>query len=323
MSKFKVVLTDNIFPDLIIEREMLDKVDAELIEVTDPATLANEVKDADAVINTYAEITPEIINGMEKCRMIIRNGIGVNTINVDACNEKGIMVGNIPTYCIEEVATHAITLMLTLNRKVFMYNQSVRSGVWDVKKGMPIESVVGATLGLVGFGRIPRLINDRAQALGMKVLAYDPFVTAENAAETGATKAEIDQIIAESDFISIHCPLTPDTKGMFDYAAFKAMKDNAYIINTARGPVINEEDLVKALSEGLIGGAGLDVLMEDKGQTDHPLYAFDNVIITPHAAWYSETAILRRRTQTVESVIEVLEGREPHSFLNKNKIKNA
>ncbi len=323
MSKFKVVLTDNIFPDLIIEREMLDKVDAELIEVTDPATLANEVKDADAVINTYAEMTPEIINGMEKCRMIIRNGIGVNTINVDACNEKGIMVGNIPTYCIEEVATHAITLMLTLNRKVFMYNQSVRSGVWDVKKGMPIESVVGATLGLVGFGRIPRLINDRAQALGMKVLAYDPFVTAENAAETGATKAEIDQIIAESDFISIHCPLTPDTKGMFDYAAFKAMKDNAYIINTARGPVINEEDLVKALSEGLIGGAGLDVLMEDKGQTDHPLYAFDNVIITPHAAWYSETAILRRRTQTVESVIEVLEGREPHSFLNKNKIKNA
>lgn len=321
MSKFKVVLTDNIFPDLIIEREMLDKVDAELIEVTDPATLADEVKDADAVINTYAEMTPDIINGMEQCRMIIRNGIGVNTIDVDTCNEKGIMVGNIPTYCIEEVATHAISLMLTLNRRIFLYNDSVRSGVWDVKKGTPINSVVGATLGLVGFGRIPRLINERAKALGMNVLAYDPFVTAENAAEAGATKAEMDQIIAESDFISIHCPLTPDTKGMFNYDAFKAMKDSAYIINTARGPVINEPDLVKALEENLIGGAGLDVLMEDKGQTDHPLYAFDNVIITPHAAWYSEQAILRRRTQTVESVIEVLEGREPHSFLNKGKMK--
>lgn len=319
MSKYKVVLTDNIFPDLIIEREMLDKVDAELIEVTDPSTLADEVKDADAVINTYAEMTPEIIGGMEKCKMIIRNGIGVNTINVDACNEKGIMVGNIPTYCIEEVATHAITLMLTLNRKIFHYNKSVRSGVWDVKKGMPIQSVVGATLGLVGFGRIPRLINDRAQALGMNVLAYDPFVTAENAAEAGATKAEMDQIIAESDFISIHCPLTPDTKGMFDYDAFKAMKDSAYIINTARGPVINEPDLVRALEDGLIGGAGLDVLMEDKGQKEHPLYAFENVIITPHAAWYSETAILRRRTQTVDSVIEVLAGREPTSYLNKGK----
>ena len=153
----------------------------------------------------------------------------------------------------------------------------------------------------------------------MNVLAYDPFVTAENAAEAGATKAEMDQIIAESDFISIHCPLTPDTKGMFDYDAFKAMKDSAYIINTARGPVINEPDLVRALEDGLIGGAGLDVLMEDKGQKEHPLYAFENVIITPHAAWYSETAILRRRTQTVDSVIEVLAGREPTSYLNKGK----
>ena len=321
MSKFKVVLTDNIFPDLDIENEMLSKVDAELVEVTDLANLANEVKDADAVINTYAQMTPEIIGGMDKCKLIIRNGIGVNTIDVDACNAKGIMVANIPTYCIEEVATHAITLMLTLNRKIFLYNRTVREGIWDVKEGMKINSVVGATLGLVGFGRIPRLINDRAQALGMKVLAYDPFVTAENAAEAGATKAEMDQIIAESDFISIHCPLIPDTRGMFNYDAFKAMKDSAYLINTARGPIVNEPDLVRALEEGLIGGAGLDVLMEDKGQTEHPLYKFENCIITPHAAWYSETSILRRRTQTVDSVIEVLTGSgEPHSFLNKGKM---
>lgn len=321
MSKFKVVLTDNIFPDLDIENEMLSKVDAELVEVTDLANLANEVKDADAVINTYAQMTPEIIGGMDKCKLIIRNGIGVNTIDVDACNTKGIMVANIPTYCIEEVATHAITLMLTLNRKIFLYNRTVREGIWDVKEGMKINSVVGATLGLVGFGRIPRLINDRAQALGMKVLAYDPFVTAENAAEAGATKAEMDQIIAESDFISIHCPLIPDTRGMFNYDVFKAMKDSAYLINTARGPIVNEPDLVRALEEGLIGGAGLDVLMEDKGQTEHPLYKFENCIITPHAAWYSETSILRRRTQTVDSVIEVLTGSgEPHSFLNKGKM---
>ncbi|MDG2088899.1 MAG: C-terminal binding protein [Arenicellaceae bacterium] len=321
MSTFKIVLTDNIFPDLIIEREMLAKVDAELIEVTDPSKLAEEVKDADAVINTYAELTADIIGGMQKCRLIIRNGIGVNTIDVDACNENGIMVGNIPTYCIEEVATHAITLMLTLNRKLFLYNDSVRSGVWDVKKGSPIQSVVGATLGLVGFGRIPRLINERALALGMKVLAYDPFVSAEDAAAVGAQKAEIDEVISDSDFISIHCPLTPDTRGMFNYEAFKAMKDSAYLINTARGPVINEPDLVRALEENLIGGVGLDVLMEDRGQTDHPLYAFDNVIITPHAAWYSEQSILRRRTQTVESVMEVLQDREPNSYLNKGKLK--
>ena len=320
MSKFKVVLTDNIFPDLIIEREMLDKIDAELVEVTDLATLADEVKDADAVINTYAQMTPEIIGGMEKCKLIIRNGIGVNTIDQDACNAKGIMIANIPTYCIEEVATHAISLMLTLNRKLFQYNASVRSGVWDVKVGNPIQSVVGATLGLVGFGRIPRLINDRAQALGMNVLAFDPFLSAEQVAETGATKAEMEQILAESDFISIHSPLTPDTRGMFNYEAFQKMKDDAYLINTARGPIVNEEDLARALKDGIIGGAGLDVLMEDKGHKEHILYEFDNVIITPHAGWYSETSIIRRRTQTVDSVIEVLNGSgEPHSFLNRGK----
>ena len=210
--------------------------------------------------------------------------------------------------------------MLTLNRKLFQYNSSVRSGVWDVKVGNPIQSVVGATLGLVGFGRIPRLINDRAQALGMNVLAFDPFLSAEQVAETGATKAEMDQILEESDFISIHSPLTPDTRGMFNYEAFQKMKDDAYLINTARGPIVNEEDLARALKDGIIGGAGLDVLMEDKGHKEHILYEFDNVIITPHAGWYSETSIIRRRTQTVDSVIEVLNGSgEPHSFLNRGK----
>jgi D-3-phosphoglycerate dehydrogenase len=322
MSKFKVVLTDNIFPDLDIERKMLAAVDAELIEVTDPATLADEVKDADAVINTYAQLEPELIEGMKKCRLIIRNGIGLNTIDVDTCNKKGIMVGNIPTYCIEEVATHAIAHMLTLNRKMLTYDKSVRTGVWDVKKGLPIHSVVGAVLGLVGFGKIPRLVNERAKALGMKVIAYDPFVTAEDAASVGAEKVEMDEILKRSDFISIHCPLTPDTRGMFDYEAFKKMKDTAYLINTARGPIINEPELVKALEEGIIGGAGLDVLMDDHGGAGNPLFKFDNVVLTPHAAWYSEESMMRRRTQTVDSVIEVLEGRVPFSFVNKDKISS-
>ena len=320
MSRFKVVLTDNIFPDLDIEREMLKNVDAQLVEVTDPKTLADEMKDADAVINTYAQLEAEMIEGMDHCRLVIRNGIGLNTIDVDACNRKGIMVGNIPTYCIEEVATHAVAHILTLNRKMIPYDKSVRTGVWDVKKGIPIHSVVGATLGLVGFGKIPRLVATRAMALGMNIITYDPFVSAEEAKSAGAEKVEMDDLLAKSDFISIHCPLTPDTRGMFDYAAFQAMKDGAYIINTARGPIINEPDLVRALEDGLIGGAGLDVLMDDHGGAGNPLFRFDNVVRTPHAAWYSEESILRRRTQTVESVIEVLEGREPFSFVNRDKL---
>lgn len=321
MSQFKVVLTDNIFPDLDIEREMLVKVNADLVEVTDPSTLAEEIKDADAVINTYAQLTADMIEGMDHCRLVIRNGIGVNTIDVEACNRKGIMVGNIPTYCIEEVATHAITHMLTLNRKMIPYDKSVRTGVWDVKKGIPIHSVVGATVGLVGFGKIPRLVAVRAQALGMKVIAFDPYVEKDDAAAVDVELVDMDTLLARSDFISIHCPLTPDTRGMFDYTAFQKMKDSAYLINTARGPIINEPDLVRALEEGLIGGAGLDVLMDDHGGAGNPLFTFDNVVLTPHAAWYSEESIVRRRTQTVESVIEVLEGREPFSFVNRKTIQ--
>ena len=320
MSTFKVVLTDNIFPDLDIEKKMLSKVDAELVLAKDLADLAEQVKDADAVINTYIQMKPELIDGMSKCRLIIRNGIGVNTIDVDTCNKKGIMVANIPTYCLDEVATHAVALMLTLNRKISILDKSVHAGVWDVKKATPVTSLQESTLGLVGFGKIPRLVCEKARAFGMQVVAYDPYVDAEGAREAGARKVELDELITTSDYISIHCPLTPDTRGMFNYEAFTAMKESAYIINTARGPIINEPDLVRALEDGQIAGAGLDVLMEDKISLDNPLLKFDNVIITPHAAWYSEESILRRRTQTVESVIEVLEGREPHSFLNRKAL---
>ncbi|MDF1568959.1 MAG: NAD(P)-dependent oxidoreductase [Spirochaetaceae bacterium] len=138
----------------------------------------------------------------------------------------------------------------------------------------------------------------------------------------GAEKVEMDEILKRSDFISVHCPLTPDTRGMFDYEAFKKMKDTAYLINTARGPVINEPELVKALEEDIIGGAGLDVLMDDHGGAGNPLFKFENVVLTPHAAWYSEESMMRRRTQTVDSVIEVLEGRVPFSFVNKDKISS-
>ena len=320
MSKFKVVLTDNIFPDLIMEREMLAKVDAELIEVTESANVGPECEDADAVIDTYEQIPAEMIEKMTKCKLIIRNGIGVNTIDVDACTKKGIMVANVPTYCLDEVATHAMTLMLSSARKITKLNDSVKSGVWDVKVGTPVYSLQGKTLGLVGFGKIPRLVKEKSVPFGMNVIIYDPYVSAEAAEQAGAKKVEIDELIEQSDFISIHCPLTPETRGMFNKEAFKKMKKTAYIINTARGPVINEPDLIEALRNGEIAGAGLDVLMSDKVDKSNPLLAMDNVIITPHAGWYSEESIVTRRRQTVESVISVLEGGEPLSLINRKAL---
>jgi len=320
MAKFKVVLTDNIFTDLNMERNMLSDVDAEFIEVKDPAMLKEECKDADAVVNTYLEMNEEIISSMEKCRLIIRNGIGVNTIDVDACNAKGIMVANIPAYCIDEVATHTFALLLNLARKITLLNNSVKKGIWDVNNAIPLYSLQENILGLVGFGRIPHLVNDRAKPFGFKVITYDPYVTKEMAQEAGVRKVELDELLMESDYISIHCPLTPQTKGMFNRETFKKMKNTAVIINAARGPIINEPDLVDALNKGQLAGAGLDVLEKDEVDIDNPLLRMDNVIITPHAAWYSEESMIRRRVQTIESVISVLQGGEPESLINRKQL---
>jgi len=320
MAKFKVVLTDNIFPDLIIERDMLAKADAEFIEVKDISKLKEECKDADAVVNTYAQMTPEIINGMEKCRLIIRNGIGVNTIDLDTCNSKGIMVGNIPNYCLDEVATHTLALLLAMVRKLPALTASVRQGIWDVKEAIPVYSLQEKTLGLVGFGKIPRILSERAKPFGLNVIAEDPYVTDEVMQEAGVKKVELDELLTESDYISLHCPLTPETKDLFNEEAFKKMKNTAFIINTSRGPVINERDLLSALNEGRIAGAALDVLEKDEVDKNNPLLKMDNVIITPHTAWYSEESIVRRRVQTIESVIRVLKGGEPESLVNRKEL---
>lgn len=320
MSKFKVVTTDNIFPDLIMEREMLSEIDAELIEVKNPQTINDECKDADAVIGTYAQLGADIINNMQKCKLVIRNGIGVNTIDVDACSKKEIMVANIPTYCLDEVATHAITLLLALARKVLLLNKTVKEGIWDVKKAIPVYSLQKKKLGLVGFGKIPRLVKEKSVPFGMSVIAYDPYVTEEAMKGAGVEKVDMDCLIEESDFISIHCPLTPETKNLFDADAFKRMKKSAYIINTSRGPVINELDIIDALEQGEIAGAGLDVLISDDVDINNPLLKMDNIIITPHAAWYSEESIEMRRRQTIESVISVLLGKEPASLINRKQL---
>ena len=316
MSRFKVVLTDNIFPDLDIEREMLREVDAEFIEVTDSSKLKDECRDADAVINTYEQMTADIIESMEKRKLIIRNGIGVNTIDVAACERKGIMVANIPTYCLDEVATPAMALLLSLNRKITLLNDSVKSGVWDVKKAIPIFSLPGKVLGLMGFGKIPRMLSLKAKAFDMEVIAYDPYVSQEEMAVEGVKKVDFDALVKESDYLSVHSPLTPDTRGIFNLEVFSRMKKTAYIINTSRGPVINEPELAQALESGLIAGAGLDVLLKDEVDLSNPLLKMNNVIITPHAGWYSEEAMMRRRTQTVESVISVLKGGKPASLLS-------
>lgn len=316
MSNYKVVLTDNIFPDLEIEKHMLAEVGADLVLVPPGADLSDYVSDADVVVNTYVKVSADVIERMENCKMVIRTGIGVDTIDVDACTKKGILVSNVPHYCSNEVATHMMALMLAVTRKLKLLDNCVSGGVWDVKRSMPMFSLEDKTLGLVGFGKIPRLIIEKARAFGMRIVAYDPFVSKADMSACYAKKVSLDELVAQSDVVSLHCPLNADTRGMIDLDVFRKMKRSAFLINVARGPIVNEADLVTALSEGLIAGAGLDVLTENAIDPDNPLLQFEQVIITPHCAWYSEESIVRRRTQTMESVVAVLKGDYPPTVCN-------
>lgn len=317
MAKFKVVFTDNIFPDLSIEQTMLAAVDAEVIEVPRGEDPVPYIKDADAVVNTYMKVPAEMIDAMEKCKLVIRNGIGIDPIDVEACTRRGIMVANVPHYCSEEVAVHTMALMLAVTRKLKVFRGSMEKGVWGAKPAMPIFSLENKTLGLIGFGKIPRLVAEKAKVFGMKVMAYDPFVTEEDMAGAGVQKGTLEEVAQAGDVVSIHCPLNAQTRGIFDRKMFERMKPTAFLINAARGPVVVEKDLISALEDGLIAGAGLDVLEKDEITGDHPLLKMDNVILTPHVAWYSEESIVRRREQTMESVVLVLQGKKPVSLCNR------
>lgn len=320
MFDYKVVMTDNIFPDLEIERRMLSAVNAEFILVPKGEDIGSYTADADVVVNTYARVTADIIARMEKCRMVIRNGIGVDTIDVRACTEKGIMVANVPHYCSDEVSTHTMALILALTRKLKPMNCAVSRGVWDVKQAMPMYSLKDKVLGLVGFGKIPRLVVEKARVFDMKVIAYDPFVSEADMGACYVEKVSMEELTAKSDVISIHCPLNDKTRNTFNMDVFRRMKPTAYLINAARAPIVNEPDLIAALQQGMIAGAGLDLLADNGADADNPLLHMEQVIVTPHSAWYSEESIVRRRTQTMESVIAVLQGDEPPALCNRAEL---
>src|SRR5215510_6162697 len=235
-GKAKVVLTDYVWESLDVEKKTLAGL-AELVplQTKKPDEFLPQAADCDALLNTYAgPITAEVMDKMPKCRIIARYGIGVDTIDLEAATRAGIIVTNNPTYCIEEVAEHTMALLLACARKIAFYDRMVRSGRWEVPPGKPIYRLAGRTLGLVGFGNIARQVAVRAAAFGMRVVYADPFVK-----EGPGKKVELDALFAESDFVSLHPPLTPDTRGMLNDQAFAKMKPTAYLINFACGPVVD------------------------------------------------------------------------------------
>jgi D-3-phosphoglycerate dehydrogenase len=287
------------------------------LQATDPEKFFPEADDCDALLNTYAgPITADVMAKMPNCKIIARYGIGVDTIDLDAATEAGIIVTNNPTYCIEEVAEHTMAMLLTAARKIAFYDRLVRNGEWAVPPGKPIFRLAGSTVGLVGFGNIARHVAKAAAGFGMHVLFADPFVE-QGQFDVPGDKVELDDLLGRSDYVCIHAPLLPQTRGMMGAAQFARMKSTAVLVNCSRGPIIDTDALIVALDAGEIAGCALDTTDPEPLPADNGLRGRDNVIINPHAAWYSEQAMAGLQRGAPSEVRRVLEGEWPINVVNK------
>ncbi|MBV0926182.1 C-terminal binding protein [Halomicroarcula limicola] len=321
MSRHTVVVTDHDFEDLSIEREGLSDI-ADVIELTgdvgeDAADAHETLADADAVINLRYDLDEAAIGALEDCRVISRYGIGVDNIAVDAASDRGIPVTNVPDYCLEEVSVHALTLYLALARGLKSYDASVADGEWDRSVAAPIHRLSTRTVGVVGYGAIGRAVGERADALGADVVASDPFLSAEDVADDPADLVEFEEVLERADFVTVHSPLTPDTRELFDADAFARMREDAYFVNVARGPIVDTDALYDALEAGEIAGAGLDVFPDEPPAEDDPLRDHPKALTTPHVAWYSEEANDQRRRTVTDIVRSALVGEEPYNVVNE------
>jgi D-3-phosphoglycerate dehydrogenase len=305
-----IAVTDSVFPSLDPAKAALAHLNPtyRMSKSVDAEDIVAVAKDADAVLVTYAKLTREVLTQLTRCKAIGRFGLGVDNIDLVVAKEKGIAVNYVPDYCIREVSDHAMALLLALIRKIPLSNKLVQSGRWEMPAVVPIRRIEGTVLGLIGFGHIPRLVAPRAQAFGIKVIAYDPYAKAELFKAAGVEGVDLDTLLQSSDYVSVHAPLLPATRGMMNAAAFAKMKKGAYIVNTARGPLIDEPALVAALDSGHIGGAGLDVVAAEPLAKDSPLLGRDNVIISPHTAFYSIEALNELQTKCATDVARVLSG---------------
>jgi D-3-phosphoglycerate dehydrogenase / 2-oxoglutarate reductase len=319
-----VVVSDSVFPNLDPAREVLAAIGAELQVATEPTpeAIVQAATAADALLVTYAKITAEMIQQLTRCRIISRFGIGVDNVDIPAATGRGIVVTKVPDYCIDEVSDHAMALLLSLVRKVPFSNAQVHGGQWAMSAVVPIHRLRGSVLGLVGFGRIPQLIAPKAKPFGIRVVAFDPFVAPEIFARAGVERVDFPELLKVSDYVSIHSPLLPETRDLFNDDAFRQMKPTAYLINTARGPIVDQAALARALDAGALAGAALDVMPQEP-PVDSPLFGRANVIITPHTSFYSEESLVELQVKAAQEVVRVLGGQAPRNPVNPEAVQHT
>lgn len=313
-----VAVADSPFPDLKLAEAELGHLDTDWRMAEEPTQdgILAVAADADALFVTYGRITAEVIGGLGNCKVIGRFGIGIDNIDIPAAKAAGITVVYAPVYCLDEVSDHAMAMLLSLARKVPYSNHLVQSGRWEMPAVVPISRLRGKTLGLVGFGNIPQLVAPKAQAFGLNVITSDPFIQEDVCKKAEVKLVELDELLAQSDYVSIHAPSTPQTEKMFNADTFKKMQNHALLINTARGPLIDADALCDALDAGEIGGAALDVLPVEPPSADSPLLGRNNLVLSPHTGFYSEEALLDLQTTVAKDVAAVLDGKEPKYPVN-------
>ncbi len=326
-KKFKVMRVEErvqvplAFFSMEEEAEELVKVNAEIVEVE----CANEdeivavAQDADAILLIFAPMTRRVLGALPKLKVIVRYGIGYDTVDVDGATDNGVLLVNIPDFCLEEVSNHAIALLLALGGKLVSINEGMKQGHWAEAQlaRATVEAPYEQTLGLVGCGKIGRMTAKKAQCFGFRILGYDPYVDESVAKEHGITLVSLPELLKESDFVSVHALLNKETRHLIGEKEFKQMKPGAYFINTARGAVVDEAALIKALQERWIAGAGLDVFEKEPVDPGNPLLKMDNVVVVPHSASYSDAAFKRLRASVGQEAARVLSGRWPKNVVNK------
>ena len=317
-DKRQVVITAYNFPGLGPEQEMLAPLGVDLVRrpCADGAEIVAAGKEAALLIVGNAAITAEVLDQLPHCLAIVKPAVGVDNIDIDAATAAGVCVANVPDYGTDEVATHAMALILNAFRYVDACAADVRAGEWKPKPPYPLQRSFGRTLGIIGFGRIGRSVARKASGFGWRLLAWDPYVDASEMRGRGVEAVDFDTLLAESDFVSLHLPLTEETHYLIDAGALAKMKPTAFLVNTARGGVVDSEALHQAVESGQIAGAALDVIDVEPPPRDHPLYRTERILVTAHVAWYSQQAIEDLWVKAVQEVARVLQGELPHNLLN-------
>jgi D-3-phosphoglycerate dehydrogenase / 2-oxoglutarate reductase len=313
-----VLVTDYTWPSVEPEAEVLAAVGARLLvaQTGEEDELVRLAPEADGILTCFAKVTGRVIAAAERLQVIGRYGIGVDNIAVDEATHRAIPVTNVPAYCLDEVAEHVLAMVLSHARGLRSYDRAVHEGDWSLGRGAPIHRVAGRVLGIVGYGKIGQCLAAKARGLALESIAYDPLLSPEQIREAGAEPVNLAELAARADFVSVHVPLTTDTRDLVGEKLLRSMKPTAFLVNAARGGIVNQDALLRALEEGWIAGAGVDVFEPERLPVDHPLLAQESLIPTPHVAFYSEESVRELEILAAQNVAAILSGRRPEAVVN-------